>query len=293
LEVREILLPPIIGAFIGYTTNLLAVKMLFKPLKPYYLFGRRVPFTPGVIPAKRERLAKALARVVKEYLINPETLSERLLNPKLKEKVADVLERLIEALAQEIRERDIFLEKVKRRVELAVSEFIEEIVERLSERAAQELLREVVEQEIERRLSLRGGVASGIAKMAVKPLAQMLKEPQVKAKLSKLLWSEFQRAINDRERVEKLKREISNFLLENREEIALRLADEIVKVAYKELPSLLEAIDIESVVVNRINSLPIEEIERLTLALMEEELRHITLLGGLIGFLVGTIQLFI
>jgi len=293
LEVREILLPPIIGAFIGYTTNLLAVKMLFKPLRPYYLFGRRVPFTPGVIPAKRERLAKALARVVKEYLINPETLSERLLNPKLKEKVADVLEGLIEALAQEIRERDIFLEKVKRRVELAVSEFIEEIVERLSERAAQELLREVVEQEIERRLSLRGGVASGIAKMAVKPLAQMLKEPQVKAKLSKLLWSEFQRAINDRERVEKLKREISNFLLENREEIALRLADEIVKVAYKELPSLLEAIDIESVVVNRINSLPIEEIERLTLALMEEELRHITLLGGLIGFLVGAIQLFI
>ena len=44
------ILPPLIGAVIGYFTNMIAVKMLFYPRKPIYVFGHQLPLTPGAIP---------------------------------------------------------------------------------------------------------------------------------------------------------------------------------------------------------------------------------------------------
>ncbi len=61
--------PPLIGAFIGYLTNKIAIKMLFRPLEPWYIFGLRVPMTPGVIPAKRHELAENIGVMVGEHLL--------------------------------------------------------------------------------------------------------------------------------------------------------------------------------------------------------------------------------
>ena len=49
----------VIGAVIGAATNHLAIKMLFRPYKPYYLFGKQLPFTPGLIPKKKRRSSQA------------------------------------------------------------------------------------------------------------------------------------------------------------------------------------------------------------------------------------------
>ena len=54
------LLPPLIGAVIGYFTNLIAVKMLFYPHKAVYLFGHQLPLTPGAIPKGKARLVSLL-----------------------------------------------------------------------------------------------------------------------------------------------------------------------------------------------------------------------------------------
>ena len=40
--------PPIAGAIIAYITNVIAIKMLFRPLNEIRVFGIRVPFTPGI-----------------------------------------------------------------------------------------------------------------------------------------------------------------------------------------------------------------------------------------------------
>ena len=44
------LLGPIIGGVIGYSTNWLAIKMMFRPHKAKYIFGMKIPFTPGLMP---------------------------------------------------------------------------------------------------------------------------------------------------------------------------------------------------------------------------------------------------
>ena len=71
------ILPPLLGAIIGYLTNALAIRMLFRPLRAWRLFGVRVPFTPGVIPRRRDELAESIGRMVSAELLTPEVFSQR------------------------------------------------------------------------------------------------------------------------------------------------------------------------------------------------------------------------
>lgn len=66
--------PPLIGGIIGYFTNDLAIKMLFRPYRPIYLGGRKLPFTPGLIPSNQERLAKRISDTIMGSLLTPEEL---------------------------------------------------------------------------------------------------------------------------------------------------------------------------------------------------------------------------
>ena len=84
LAVLPWILPPLLGAIIGYVTNRIAIKMLFRPLNPKRVLGVRVPLTPGVIPRNRFDLARTIARMVSEQLLSPKALKEQLDSPKLK-----------------------------------------------------------------------------------------------------------------------------------------------------------------------------------------------------------------
>jgi uncharacterized membrane protein YheB (UPF0754 family) len=66
--------PPVIGGIIGYFTNDIAIKMLFRPYRPLYLAGRQLPFTPGLIPSNQERLGKRVADTIMGSLLTPEEL---------------------------------------------------------------------------------------------------------------------------------------------------------------------------------------------------------------------------
>ncbi|AKG24592.1 DUF445 domain-containing protein [Calothrix sp. 336/3] len=66
--------PPILGGVIGYFTNDIAIKMLFRPYRALYIGGRRIPFTPGLIPANQERLAKNISDTIMGSLLTPEEL---------------------------------------------------------------------------------------------------------------------------------------------------------------------------------------------------------------------------
>lgn len=68
------LVPPVTGAIIGYFTNDVAIKMLFRPYRPIYIGGQPLPFTPGLIPRNQERLAKRVADTVMRSLLTPEEL---------------------------------------------------------------------------------------------------------------------------------------------------------------------------------------------------------------------------
>jgi uncharacterized membrane protein YheB (UPF0754 family) len=68
--------PPIVGGVIGYFTNDIAIKMLFRPYRAIYISGRRMPFTPGLIPRNQERLAKNVSNTIMGSLLTPEELQK-------------------------------------------------------------------------------------------------------------------------------------------------------------------------------------------------------------------------
>ncbi|MEL6222058.1 MAG: DUF445 family protein [Cyanobacteria bacterium J06627_8] len=66
--------PPLVGGVIGYFTNDLAIKMLFRPYRPIYIAGQKLPFTPGLIPSNQGRLAQRIADTIMGSLLTPEEL---------------------------------------------------------------------------------------------------------------------------------------------------------------------------------------------------------------------------
>ena len=85
LAVLPWILPPLLGAIIGYITNRIAIKMLFRPLEPKRVLGLRVPLTPGVIPRNRFDLARTIGRMVSEQLLSPKALREQLDSPEFRD----------------------------------------------------------------------------------------------------------------------------------------------------------------------------------------------------------------
>lgn len=74
---REWLLLPLVGALIGYITNVIAIRMLFRPRRPL-----RVPGTTwviqGVVPMRQSDLAKAIGETVERDLLPIDTLVDKL-----------------------------------------------------------------------------------------------------------------------------------------------------------------------------------------------------------------------
>jgi uncharacterized membrane protein YheB (UPF0754 family) len=61
----------------GYGTNWLALKMIFRPYRPYHIGKQQLPFTPGVIAKNQARFAENMGRFVGEQLLNQDKLIER------------------------------------------------------------------------------------------------------------------------------------------------------------------------------------------------------------------------
>ncbi len=93
-------LPPLLGALIGYVTNSIAIKMLFRPLRETRVIGLRVPFTPGIIPKQRHELARSIGRMVSNQLLTEDVLRTQLQSERfqdgIRKTVAQLTQRVLD-----------------------------------------------------------------------------------------------------------------------------------------------------------------------------------------------------
>jgi uncharacterized membrane protein YheB (UPF0754 family) len=66
--------PPIVGGIIGYFTNDIAIRMLFRPYRPVFIGNYQLPFTPGVIPRNQGKLARRIADSIMGSLLTPDEI---------------------------------------------------------------------------------------------------------------------------------------------------------------------------------------------------------------------------
>ncbi|MFW2367935.1 MAG: DUF445 family protein [Desulforhopalus sp.] len=90
--------PPVVGAFIGYLTNRVAIRMLFRPLKAWRLGQMRVPMTPGVIPSKRHELAVNMGEVVGDHLLTSEEIGKGLQQENFQNHLYNLIDERVEGL---------------------------------------------------------------------------------------------------------------------------------------------------------------------------------------------------
>jgi len=68
----RLILPPVIGALIGWLTNYVAIKLLFRPLKPVAVLGLHFQ---GLIPKRRREIARSIAGTIEREVISSEDIT--------------------------------------------------------------------------------------------------------------------------------------------------------------------------------------------------------------------------
>jgi len=96
MEILRFTLLVMIGGLIGWITNKVAIKMLFRPVNPHKIFG--VTFQ-GVFPRRKDQMAISLADIIEKELLSKEVIMDQLLG---EEKLNTIKERLKEALIEKL-----------------------------------------------------------------------------------------------------------------------------------------------------------------------------------------------
>jgi uncharacterized membrane protein YheB (UPF0754 family) len=256
------LVPPLVGAGIGFLTNVLAIKMLFRPLRAYHIGPFRLPFTPGILPRERAVLAKSIGLMVARELLTPEIIRNRLNQAdaqqflkesatKLTEKINDNYPTLCACFVR-------FLQKpeIHRELQAFGHRFLSGVMQKLNpvqkffasianyDQKLAEKMPEIIDDLIEN----IGGFLSG---------------EQVRVRFLVLVETELGTA----ERAEKL-----------------------VAILDDAIPGMLRKFDIAGLVENRVNSLPMERVERIVLDVMADKFKWIDIFGAILGFLIGVFQ---
>ncbi|WP_052078929.1 DUF445 family protein [Spirochaeta lutea] len=88
-------LPVVLGAGIGFVTNAIAIRMLFRPLREIRVLGIRLPFTPGIIPRQRGQLAESIGQMVSGQLLSREAVLSHIHGEGFQERIHQGLEELL------------------------------------------------------------------------------------------------------------------------------------------------------------------------------------------------------
>lgn len=147
----KFLISPVLCAFIGWLTNYVAVKMLFRPRNPLNL---GICTVQGVFPKRKSALAENLGQMVEKNLINHTDIQKTLADPALhkifsgvaEEKVNDFLENRLAGLNPMIA---MFLnDDMKDKIRGMLMEELDGMLPELLEKAAGELEKRLVISEL-------------------------------------------------------------------------------------------------------------------------------------------------
>lgn len=290
MDLLHIILPIALCALIGYCTNYIAIKMLFRPRKELRIGSWRVPFTPGVIPKNQPRIAAAVGRAVSGTLLTQEDMTARLTQAGLKEKLADSIQ---DALTEQSAPLSDLVPG-----DGAVTEEVSQVVggkilESLKKVDMNAVVNEVAQSSFGDLFNspmiamfLGAGMLDNLMLKLSDGVSRYLEEkgpdlvvPMVKDELDAMMDKPIRDNLDD---------------LGIPEESLRGLLETVVgHVLENNLQSVLGTLDVQAVVEDKINAMDARELEDLVLSVMKNELQAIVNLGALIGAVIGIINIFI
>ncbi len=96
----KLLIMSVIGALIGWLTNIVAIKLLFRPLQPINLLFFKIQ---GLIPKRHNEIVHSVAVVVETELLNMEEIFDTFIEKMDKKAILETLEqRISEAILKNL-----------------------------------------------------------------------------------------------------------------------------------------------------------------------------------------------
>jgi len=162
----DLLFLPVVASLIGYSTNWIAIRMLFRPLEEKRIFGFKVPFTPGLIPKRRNEIAENIGQAVGAHLLTPEAIETRLRAPAVRNELKKTLSNWLVDFLEKDRGTvmEVVPEEVRPELEAGFAEFQKKVKDWLADITTGEEMEEF----------LRGLVESGVDLLSSKEIGELV-----------------------------------------------------------------------------------------------------------------------
>lgn len=156
-----IFLMMLIGALIGGFTNYLAIKMLFKPYNAVYIGKWKVPFTPGLIPKRRDEMADQMGKLVVNHLLTPESIKKKFINAQFQRDMTGLVQKELETILLSEKSADDILAafgitdgqaKTEYRINLLIEQKYEKIISEYRSRPLKEVIPQALLDKVDEKI---------------------------------------------------------------------------------------------------------------------------------------------
>ena len=295
----QFIINPLIGAGIGYVTNWIAIKMMFRPTKAIKIGKFTLPFTPGIIPKNRSRLAEAIGNTISNNLLTENDLKDVLLSDEIKSQIQEKIEEYISSLSS----KDMTLEDF---INLYVEkDSYDKTMTSIQSNLTKSILQTVIEANLGAIISEQIEIAANekmkgsfIGLIGGKSLVSSLSS-NITTSLNKYIEENGEEVISGM-----VKKALEKYTSQNVVQLSSKLSgpdNNIVstimniyeKIISEKITAALKSLNISKIIANKINSMEVLELERLLLKTIKKELDALVNLGAVIGFILGFLNLLV
>lgn len=298
---------PVIGAIIGYFTNYIAVKMLFRPLNPVKIGIWTLPFTPGIFPKRKKQLAKALGNVVGNNLLTRSDVIELFMSNSTMNAVVGGICQTLYADDNQHTINKMFADNFQEEQEQSGEDnnVYQQVKDQLVNIICEKIRSGLIRMDVGRIIA--GEVGQGIREKTQGTMLALMVNDKLIASLTTPIGERIEKYVNEnsnsmiRPFVDEELQTLGNQPIGNiirQTGISEELLKEMIGKVYagfiqNKVGELVQQFDIAGVVEDKVNAMDVLEIEQLVLSVMKNELKAIVNLGALIGFIIGMANLFI
>jgi uncharacterized membrane protein YheB (UPF0754 family) len=158
---------PVIGALIGYITNVFAIKMLFRPQQPIRLIFFELQ---GLLPKRQREIASSIGELIEERLLSLDDLFDSVDTPEVRRRI---LTEVVQAL--KVRLRKTLLRIVPDKLYRLIEDNLEKIVRQEADQIIHKAIKSGRES-VTTQLSVRQMVEDKINGFDLNELEKMIRQ---------------------------------------------------------------------------------------------------------------------
>lgn len=142
---ERLLLLAVVGALIGWSTNVVAIKLMFRPLEPI-----RIPLTrfsiQGLIPKRKTEIAKSIGDVISEELLSIDQIMDKFLMDMDKKQIIEQIKEKVNQIANEKMPsvipsmfKGIIIQNIDKMIDESGDDIVVEMGEKLTHKAIESI----------------------------------------------------------------------------------------------------------------------------------------------------------